>query len=225
MRLKFITYCLLCLVLASGNCFAQVEKGYENIIQINGVIMTADSLRAVPYATVEVRNKNRGVESEYNGVFSIVCYKGDTLQFSCLGYKGKQFVVSKDLKGQFFSVIQLLVQDTFYLPETIIRPLPTKEGFDYAFTHWHIPNDQYEMARKNTDAYMLRALAQTLPKDGREAQSALLSKQAREAVYYGQNKPMNILNPIAWAEFFDAWKRGDFRRGKTSYGDGSSTGY
>lgn len=192
----------------------QAQTGYENIIQINGVIMTADSLRAVPGATILVKNKNRGVESENTGVFSLVCYKGDTLEFSCIGFRTKEYVVSPKIAGQYFSIIQLMVQDTFYLPETIIRPLPSKEAFDYAFKHWHIPNDQYELARRNTDAYLLRMLAYTLPMDGHEAQSRQLQKMAADAVYYGQRPPMNILNPIAWGEFFEAWKRGDYRRKK-----------
>jgi len=188
------------------------QTGYDNIIQINGVVMTADSLRAVPGATILVKNKNRGVEAENTGVFSIVCYKGDTLEFSCIGYRTKDFIIPKDLPGQYHSLIQLMVQDTFYLPETIIRPLPTKEAFDYAFKYWHIPNDQYELARRNTDAYLLRMLAYTLPIDGHEAQSRQLAKQANEAVYYMQRPPMNLFNPIAWGEFMEAWKRGDYRR-------------
>ena len=179
--------------------------------------MTADSLRAVPDVTILVKNKNRGVESEYTGVFSIVCYKGDTLQFSCLGFRPKEYVISREIKGQIFSMIQLMVQDTFYLPETIIRPLPSKELFDFAFTHWRIPNDNYELARRNTGAFVMRALAYTLPRDGRESQSRLLQQQAREAVYYGQQQPMNILNPLAWGQFFEAWKRGDFRRENNPY--------
>ncbi len=201
---------MLCCMLAVKVVTAQDDV--KNIIQINGVTMTADSLRAVPYVTIGVKGKNRGVESEYTGVFSIVCFKGDTLEFSALGYRSKEFVVPRTLQGQHFALIQLMVQDTFYLPETIIRPLPTKEGFDYAFQHWHIPNDQYEVARKNTDAYLMRVLAYTTPISGSEAQNRTLRQQANDAVYYGQMKPMNILNPIAWGEFFEAWKRGDFRR-------------
>lgn len=207
----YITYILAATILLIGQ-LAKAQNGYDNIIQINGVVMTADSLRAVPGATVIVKSKNRGVEAEYNGVFSLVCYKGDTLEFSCIGFRTKDFVVSKDLPGQYYSIIQLMVQDTFYLPETIIKPLPSKEAFDYAFKYWHIPNDQYELARKNTDAYLLRMLAYSLPMDGHEAQSRQLQKQAQDAVYYGQRPPMNILNPIAWGEFFEAWKRGDYRR-------------
>ena len=174
--------------------------------------MTADSLRAVPDVTVMVKNQNRGVMSEYTGVFSIVCYKGDTLQFSALGFRSKEYVISKAIQGQYFSLIQLMVQDTFFLPETIIRSLPRNKAFDYAFVNWQIPDDKYELARRNTDVYMLRALSQTLPKDGHEAQSAALAQQAREAIYYGMLKPQTIFNPIAWAEFFEAWKRGDFRK-------------
>ncbi len=212
MRYLFCTYfpVFMVCILISGTINAQ--HIYENIIQINGVVMTADSLRAVPNVTILVKNQNRGVESGNMGVFSIVCYKGDTLQFTEIGFRSKEFVVSKDLKGQYFSLIQLMVQDTFYLPETIIRPLPSKGQFDYAFSHWRIPDDKYEIARKNTDVLMLRALAYTLPRDGREAQAINQSQQWHDAVYYGQMKPMNILNPLAWAEFYEAWKRGDFRK-------------
>ena len=217
MRLRFLSYCLLSVTCLFAAYRSQAQASFENVVQIDGVTMTADSLRAVPDVTILVKNQNRGVESEYTGVFSIVCYKGDTLQFSCVGFRPKEYVVSKDLKSDHYSMIQLMVQDTFYLPETIIRPLPSREQFDYAFQHWRIPNDNYELARRNTDHYMLRALAYTLPRDGRESQARLMQQQARDAVYYGQQPPMNIFNPLAWGQFFEAWKRGDFRRDNNPY--------
>lgn len=186
----------------------------NRIVQINGVIMTADSLRAVPNTTVVVKNQNRGVISSDRGVFSIVCYKGDTLQFTALGFREKQYVVPEAIKGEYFSMIQLMVQDTFYLPETIVRPMPSKKEFDYAFRNWRIPDDQYELARKNTNAYTLRVLGYSLPKDGGENQSAYQNIQAVKAIYYGQVPPSNLFSPIAWAQFFEAWKRGDFRRNR-----------
>lgn len=201
---------LLALLLSAGMAVAQ--PAVDRIVQINGVTMTADSLRAVPGTTVVVKNKNRGVYSSDQGVFSIVVYKGDTLQFSALGFRDKEYVVPENIAGQYFSLIQLMVQDTFYLPETIIRPLPGKDAFTYAFRHWKIPDDKYEIARKNTDQLTLRALGYTMPRDGRESQAQYQSMQATNAMYYGQIKPMNIMNPLAWAEFFEAWKRGDFRR-------------
>jgi hypothetical protein len=207
-------------VFVSFHVLAQLAP--DNVIQIDGVTMTADSLRAVSDVVVEVKGKNRGTETEYTGVFSMVCEKGDTLRFSCTGFRTKEYVIPKDIKGDLFSMIQLMVQDTFYLPETIIRPLPSKERFNYAFQHWHIPNDQYELARRNTNSYMLRALAYTMPMDGHLAQSRELARQANAAVYYGQQQPMNILNPIAWGQFFEAWKRGDFRKQSNPYLDDSN---
>jgi hypothetical protein len=191
------------------------EETDARIVQINGVTITADSLRAVPGTTVTVKNKYRGVSSSELGVFSLVCYKGDTLEFTAVGFRPKIYVVPSHIKGQYFSMIQLMVQDTFYLPETIVKPLPTHEQFDYAFTHWQIPDDQYEIARKNTDALMLRAMAFVLPRDGRENQAVYQQNMATQAIYYGQATPMKIFNPISWAEFFEAWKRGDYRRKST----------
>lgn len=209
---KFCSYFFLyfCCSFITFSAFAQ--DPYEDIIQINGVTMTSDSLRAVPGVTILVKNKNRGVESSNSGVFSIVAYKGDTLEFSSVGFRDREYAIPKNLNGHYFSLIQLMVQDTFYLPETIIRPLPSKEQFDYAFTHWRIPDDKYETARKNTNSLTLRALAYSLPRDGKESQAMYQQIQATNAVYYGQQKPMNIFSPLAWAEFFEAWKRGDYRK-------------
>jgi len=210
-RIWSFSLAIVTLVLAASTG-GSAQGVYDRIVQINGVTMTADSLRGVPGVVVMVKNKNRGVESSNAGVFSIVVYKGDTLQFSALGFRDKEYVVPENVEGHYLSMIQLMVQDTFYLPETIIRSLPTREQFDYAFKHWKIPDDKYEIARKNTDEMTLRALAYLLPRDGRENQSAYQNMQAREAVYYGQVKPMNLFNPLAWADFYEAWKRGDFRK-------------
>jgi len=200
------------------------QEAYDNIIQIDGVTMTADSLRGVPNVTVLIRNKNRGVVSAYTGVFSIVCFKGDTLDFTSVGFRSKTFVIPTDLKGQYFSLIQLMVQDTFFLPETIIKALPTKQAFDYAFQYWHVPADLLELARRNTNAYTMRSLAYTLPRDGNEMQSLTQAQQAKDAVYYGQQKPMNIFNPLAWADFFESWKRGDFRSQNNPYNSNNGSG-
>jgi hypothetical protein len=210
MRFVWLLCCSVFLVSTlSIETFAQDVA--PNVVQVNGIVTTPDSQRIVPNVTVMVKSQNRGVISSPRGVFTIVCFKGDTLLFSEIGYRTKEVVVPKEIKGEYYSIIQPMVQDTFYLPETIVKPLPSKKEFDYAFTHWAIPNDQYEIARRNTDKYTLRAIAYTLPRDGRESQAMYQMQAAKDAAYYGQMKPMNIFNPLAWADFFEAWKRGDFR--------------
>ncbi len=207
-RLLFL---LLLPPLLSSTARAQ-EEAEGRIVQINGIMLTADSLRTIPGVTITVKNKYRGVISSEKGVFSIVCYKGDTLEFTSVGFRPRTYVIPTRIQGQYFSMIQLMVQDTFYLPETIVKPLPGKDEFDYAFRHWRIPDDQYEIARKNTDGLTLRALAFTMARDGRENQAVYQAGAARDAIYYGQTRPSQVFNPLAWAEFFEAWKRGDYRR-------------
>lgn len=190
---------------------AQFESLRDSVVQLYGVVMTADSLRAIPYVTVQIRGQRRGTMTNEQGVFSIVALKGDQIEFSSVGYKPKLADIPKDLDGNQFSMIQLLVTDTVYLPVTIIRPRPTREQFERDFVNVNIPDDEIEIARKNTDASKRRALARTIPTGGSENANILLRQNAQRYYYSGQAPPQNIFNPFAWSEFIQAWKRGDFK--------------
>lgn len=191
---------------------AQITQFKDSIIQISGLTMTADSLRAIPAVSILVKGQGRGTISNSQGVFSIVAFKGDTLSFSAVGFKRKDYKIPNGLQGNNFSMIQLLIEDTTYLPVTIIKPYPTKEEFERAFASMDIPDDAYEIARKNTEMARIRALARYTPIDGREGVNMFLQKQAQSLYYAGQMPPQNIFNPLAWAQFIQAWKRGDFKR-------------
>lgn len=191
---------------------AQFETIRDSVVQLYGVIMTADSLRAMPAASIIIKGQNRGTMTNSQGVFSIAALKGDVVEFSYVGYLTKEVVIPKDLEKKEYSVIQLMTIDTTYLPATIIRPRPTREQFERDFVNVKIPDDNIEVARKNTDVAKRRVLMASLPRDGREAVNYNLQKQAQQLYYKGQAPPMQILNPAAWAEFIQAWKRGDFKR-------------
>ncbi|SJZ47255.1 CarboxypepD_reg-like domain-containing protein [Sediminibacterium ginsengisoli] len=186
----------------------------DSIVQLFGVVMTADSLRGVPSASVIVEGKGRGTITSQDGVFSIAVLKGDRITFSSIGFKDKTIVIPVDLKENQYSVIQLMVSDTTYLPATILKPRPTREQFERDFVNNTVPDDLLETARKNTDEAQRRILVNSLPADGREAVNFQLRQQANKAYYSGQVPPMNIFNPAAWADFIKAWKRGDFKRKK-----------
>jgi len=198
MQLRFITYCLTTFLC----CLAGITNAQEqNVVQVNGIVVSIDTMRVIPSVVVQVKNKNRGVVTNDKGIFTIVCFKGDTLQFSELGFRDKEYTVPANA-GQYISLIQPMLQDTFYLPEYVVKALPSKAEFYYAFINWNVPNDKYEIARRNTNKYTLRAIAYTLPRDGRESQAMYQSLQSTNAIYYGTNvRPMNVLSPLAWAEF------------------------
>ena len=206
---KIVLYILL--LSAPFAVQAQFDKLKDSVVQLYGVIMTADSLRGIPLVTVSVKGHNQGAYSNDQGVFSIVVLKGDKIEFSSIGYKSILITIPDTLKGNQFSVIQLMVTDTVFLPATIIRPKPTREQFERDFVNTRVPDDEIEIARQNTSASKRRILARSLPADAQEAASTYLKQNATKYYYQGQAPPQNIFNPLAWADFIQAWKRGDFR--------------
>lgn len=191
---------------------AQFESMKDSVVQLYGVVMTADSLRGIPSVTVKIRNQNRGTFTNESGVFSIVVMKGDIIDFTSIGFKAKAVNIPVDLKGNSFSIIQLMVVDTVYLPATIIRARPSREQFERDFVNVNVPADKIEIARQNTLTAQNRILQQSLPRDGGEGSNRVLRQQAQAAYYSGQFRPQPIFSPVAWAEFINAWKRGDFKK-------------
>ena len=55
---------------------AQFETSRDSVVQLFGVIMTADSLVGIPAVSVMVKGQNRGTISNAQGVFSIVVLNG-----------------------------------------------------------------------------------------------------------------------------------------------------
>ena len=208
---KILLYTAIAFFLIPQAGKAQFETARDSVVQLYGVIMTADSLVGIPAVSVMVKGQNRGTITNNDGVFSIVVLKGDQVEFSHVSYKPKTISIPRNIEGNQYSVVQLLVQDTVYLPATIIRPRPTPEQFARDFVATKVPDDDIEIARKNTDATKRRILMQSTPADGREATAIQFNNIAKKAVYSGQTPPMNIFNPAAWADFIQAWKRGDFK--------------
>jgi hypothetical protein len=194
-----------------GKSQAQFTQLKDSVAMLYGIVMTADSLRGIPSVSVMVKGQNRGTMTNEQGVFSIVVLKGDRVEFTSIGYKPKVIEVPRNLEGSQQSVIQLLVTDTMYLPVTIIKPRPTREQFERDFVNIEIPADDLEIARKNNDAATRRALMRSMPRDGRESANYALAQGAKKYYYQGQTPPIGLLNPLAWADFIQAWKRGDFK--------------
>jgi hypothetical protein len=209
---KLLPFLLSALFLLPREAKAQFETSRDSVVQLYGVIMTADSLIGIPAVSIMVKGQNRGTISNAQGVFSIVVLKGDQVEFTHVSYKPKTISIPRDLQGNQHSVVQLMVADTVYLPATIIRPRPTPEQFARDFVNVKVPDDNIEIARQNTNAAKRRVLMQTVPGSGSEAASMQFRNIANKATYYGQTPPQNIFNPAAWAEFIQAWKRGDFKR-------------
>jgi hypothetical protein len=210
---RLILYLLL--LVAPYAVQAQFDKLKDSVVEIYGVVMTADSLKAIPAVSVVVKGRNQGTYTTDQGVFSLVVLKGDDVEFSSVGYRTIDYKIPMD-SGNQISMIQLMVIDAQYLPATIIKSRPTREQFERDFVNTPVPDDDIEIARQNNSAAKRAVLARGLPANAAEAASTYLRQGAQKYYYQGQTPPQNILNPLAWAEFIQAWKRGDFRNDNTS---------
>ncbi len=207
--LRHITFLCFLIPVAAR---AQFETYKDSVVQLYGVVMSADSLKGLPSVSIVVMGQNRGTITNEQGVFSIVVLKGDEVEFTSVGYKPKRVTIPKILDGNQQSMIQLMIEDTVYLPATIIKKLPSREEFERDFANTQVPDDQQEIARQNVSESNRRALMSVYPQDGREASNYFLKQNAQKYYSAGQLPPQNIFNPMAWAEFIKAWKRGDFKK-------------
>ena len=208
---KILLYLGIAFFIIPATAKAQFETVRDSVVQLYGIVMTADSLVGIPAVSITINGQNRGTITNGQGVFSIVVLKGDVIDFTHVSYKPKQITIPENLEGSQYSIVQLMVADTVYLPATIIRPRPTPEQFARDFVNAKVDDDDIETARKNTDAAKRRILLKSVPGDAGEATQLQFHNLANKASYAGQVPPMNIFNPAAWSEFIQAWKRGDFK--------------
>ena len=208
---KILLYLGIAFFIIPATAKAQFENVRDSVVQLYGIVMTADSLVGIPAVSITINGQNRGTITNGQGVFSIVVLKGDVIDFTHVSYKPKQITIPKTLEGSQYSIVQLMVVDTVYLPATIIRPRPTAEQFARDFVNAKVDDDDIETARKNTDAAKRRILLKSVPGVGGEATQLQFHNLANKASYAGQVPPMNIFNPAAWSDFIQAWKRGDFK--------------
>jgi hypothetical protein len=204
---KFLLYFLL--LSAPFAVRAQFDRLKDSVVQVYGVVMTADSLKGIPAVSIVVKGRNQGTFSNDQGVFSIVVLKGDEIEFTSVGYKPVLYKIQDTVHE--VSMIQLMVVDAQYLPATVIAARPTREQFERDFINTKVPDDDIEIARQNNDAAKRRILSRNLPASSAEAASTYLRQNAQRYYSNGQMPPQNIFNPLAWADFINAWKRGDFR--------------
>jgi len=207
---EILTFILL-LVLSN---LLNAQENNENLVQFSGVTITSDSLTAVPYTKITIKNTNRGTSSDILGYFSFVAHKQDTILFNALGFKPASFIIPDTITKSRYSLIQLMTGDTLTLPAAYIFPWPTLEDFKRAFVNAKVPDDDLDRARKNLDPDQIMIRVRDYPMDASMNYNNYIENQTSKLYYFGQQQPFNFLNPFAWAKFIKAWKDGDFKRKK-----------
>lgn len=205
---RAILFFFLLLIGVTAN--SQIRKD-TSLLQFSGVFLDSDSLIPVPWVNIEVINRNEGTTTDYNGTFSFVAHAGDTVRFTCIGYKPFQCIIPDSLTTKRFTLVQLFSRDPHYLPEAVIFPWPSKDQFREAFLNLHIPDDDMERAKKNLAWMERKAAYEEFGNDGRLSFIRTNNAYTEKLYYAGQAPPLSIFSPFAWAEFFKALKDGSLK--------------
>lgn len=201
---------LLLLLLFSIHVFSQ-NKNEEKFIQISGVVVDADSLKPVPFVSIIIKGTKRGTITDFYGFFTLVASPGDELLFFSLNHKNGIYKLDDTLQLAHYYIIHSLVKDTILLPSVAVYPWPTKEEFKKAFLNLDLSETDYDRAAKNLDRKELSYNERNYKMDAQANYQYAIQQQLTKMYSLGQYPTINLLNPIAWAQFIDAWRKGKFK--------------
>jgi len=209
--LRFLAVALFCI--SAANVTAQEDEDDLHLVQFSGVVLDGDSLNPIPFATVIIENTRRGTTTDFYGYFSFVAEPGDSIRFSNVGYHTDYYIIPDTLSGNRYSMIQVLSRDTVELSEITIYPWPGKEEFKEAFLSLRLPNDDLQRAQRNLSKDMMTAKMMNMSMHDGSANFKYQMYQRNRQIYEaGQFPSFTILNPVAWAQFIQAWKDGAFKK-------------
>lgn len=186
----------------AATLFIAIAAGVEaqedddlHLIQFSGVVLDGDSLNPIPFATVIVQNTRRGTTTDFYGYFSFVAEPGDSIRFSNVGYHTDFYVIPDSLKGNRYSMIQVLSRDTVELSEVTIYPWPGKDEFREAFLSLNLPNDDLQRAQRNLSKDMMTAKMMNMSMHDGSANFKYQMYQRNRQIYEaGQFPSFTILN-------------------------------
>jgi hypothetical protein len=209
--MKFLQLFII-LFFAVSFSFSQKNTNNEKLIQLSGVVVSADSLNQMPFTTIFNKGNRRGTVADYYGYFSIVVFPKDTLLFSYYGYKTSSYIVPDTLSEDRYSMIHVLSIDTINLPTVTVYPWPSREDFARAFLEMKPYDDALRRAQKQLSGASLAFIAASVASDASLSYSYQQNQKNTKLYTIGQSPVNNLFNPYSWSKFIESWKAGKLGR-------------
>jgi hypothetical protein len=206
-----VLICLLFLVIhpAKGQFFG--SGGKEDLIQFSGIIRNLEH-RPVAHVNIVILNRSRGTTADERGLFSFVVHANDTVLFSHVGYKPTIHIIPDSLELNQYPSDIFMVSDTFRLAEVKIFPWKTYQEFKEDFIAMEMPTDDEQRAMKNIALIKTQIKLNDVTPTPNMNFREVMKQEYNQLYYEGQYPYYTVFDPMRWAEFFNALKRGDFRR-------------
>lgn len=182
----------------------------DKYIQVSGVVLD-DSLQPLPFVSIMIKGTRHGTVTDYYGFFTIVAKPGDEMQFFSINHKNNTYQLADTLSGKHYSIIQILTKDTIQLAQVNVYPWPSKEQFKRAILNLDLSDTDIERAYKNMDNEDVRASIKGGTMDAAANYRVRMQQQYTRLYQAGQYPSVSLLNPVAWAQFIDAWRKGKLK--------------
>jgi len=189
--------------------FTAAASQEKRLVQLSGTVKN-ELLQPMPFAHILVLDSYRGAITNNFGNFSLVVEEADSVLISSVGYKRKYIEVPRNLPSNFLTIEVILQVDTIAISEARIYPWKNYEEFREAFVNLNLPDEDSERARRNIALIRTQIIMDHEP-SARANFQHIMEQQYQQTFIQGQLPSYQLLNPFAWAKFFKALKRGDFK--------------
>ncbi len=206
--MRYIGFSIVILFLLPALLNAQDKK----LIQLTGTV-TNELLQPLPFAHLLIMNDFRGAITNNYGYFSLVVEENDTVLVSSVGYKSKHLYIPDSFSSNFMNVDIVLQMDTLFIDEAVIYPWRNYEEFKQAFLNLELPTEDMERARRNIALIRTQIIMDHEP-SARTNFKYVMEQQYQETFIRGTYPTYQLFNAVAWAKFFQALRRGDFKFNK-----------
>jgi hypothetical protein len=210
-RILFGLFFVLCGTVISQTDNSSGKK--SQYVQLSGVVVEGlgDSLVGVPFVSV-YRGSKPVTITDYYGFFTLVAKPGDEIRFSTVNHLPGLYKIDDTLSESHFYIIQQLISDTIQLANINVYPWPSKEEFKKAFLDLNLGENDYDRAYKNLDKEQLSYMERNVKMDAQANYRYAMQNYLTKVYTAGQYPTISLLNPIAWAQFIDAMRKGKFKK-------------
>ena len=191
----------------SHSAEAQSGGQKEKIVQLSGLVMTADSSDVIRGVNIFNPYNGRGTYSDIKGWFSWPFLAGDTVLFSAIGFKNRQIIIPDDA-GDKFTVIMALEEEVINLPDVEINPFPTEEIFKEAILAMNL-NEEQENVLRSFEPNVVQEMVRTMPIEGSaDLNYRYMMNQQFQRLQQSAGPQTNpLLNPFVWSQFIKSLKK------------------
>ena len=183
------------------------EQEELHIVQVSGLVMNIDSTYTIPGVHVFSPKWGRGIPTDYKGWFSKAFLAGDSLIISAVGFKNQRVRIPDDV-GDRWTVIFSLEEEVTQLEDVEINPFPSEELFKEAILAMNLTDNQ-ENVLNSFEPEVIQELIRNTPIEGSPSLNYryMLNQQFVNLQNSAGPRTNPLLNPFAWAQFINSFKR------------------